>query len=343
MKRRVVTIVVVLAVLALAIGAFAWSKATASTEVTATTVNPRTLDVVVTAKGTVEAAHPRGVFSPVEGRLTSIKVADGAQVTAGQVLATLDPAPLKLAVTQAEAQLAAARAMPTGTDRLNSARSHAIDAAQATLDTARANLANATLKAPVAGELHYTSLSLLPGAGPLYKTQEGASVSPGLAVFTIVTPGDLAFTAQIDESDIAGVKVGTAAKVTLDAFADTPFAGKVASIQPTAVQTSTGGVAFPTTITLTDAKGVMSGMTGDADLTTQTIKDALVVPLQAVQTADGKRFVYVIRDAKAIKTEVTAGASTDTEVQIKSGLKAGDQVATSQLSALSDGAKVHVK
>ena len=66
------------------------------------------------------------------------------------------------------------------------------------------------------------------------------------------------------------------------------------------------------------------------------------MPVQAVFADAGKRYVYKVADGKVAKTEVAVGASTDTQAQIVSGLAAGDVVATTQLTALTDGVGVHV-
>lgn len=343
-KGRVIAGIIVFAVLAVIAGGWYLGTASAATSISAATATRARLDVDVTASGTLGAATPRAVYPPAEGTLASIAVTDGQQVDKGQELGRLDTTHLSLAVAQAEAELAAARALPTGTTRLRTARTSAITAAQAALDLARRNLGRATLKAPVAGTVQFTSLSLIPGGGPLYRTQAGATVSPGLPVFTVVTPGDLAFTAQVDESDIAGVERGLSASVTLDAHPTTPLSGEVTAVQPQAVQTSTGGTAFGVTIRLDagDAR-LLSGMTGDATIAVDQVEDALVVPAQAVLTEDGRTWVFTVADGRATRTPVTVGASSDTQVQVTDGLAEGAVVATSQLSALTDGAKVDVR
>lgn len=148
----------------------------------------------------------------------------------------------------------------------------------------------------------------------------------------------------MDESDIAGVERGLSASVTLDAHPTTPLPGEVTAVQPQAVQTSTGGTAFGVTIRLDagDAR-LLSGMTGDATISVDQVEDALVVPAQAVLTEDGRTWVFAVADGRATRTPVTVGASSDTQVQVTDGLAEGALVATSQLSALTDGAKVDVR
>lgn len=343
-KGRIIAAVVVVVVVAAIIGGYLVSRSNARTGITAAQASTQTLRIVVNAPGTLEPSSTRAVFAPVAGTLATVMVHDGDRVTKGQKLATLDAAPLQLARAQAEAQLAAARAMPTGTDRLNRARSRAIDAAEQALKVARANADHATLRAGGAGIVTFNTLAItkVDGSGPT--AAPGVSVTPGSPIFTVTDPARLRFNVQVDEADIAGVKTKQSVRITLDAFPGKTFAGKVDQIRQQAVTTSTGGTAFPVLVSVDAGKSrLFSGMTGDADIATSTVPDALVVPVSAVITDGGARFVYRVDGDVVRRTQVGVGRSTDTLTQITSGLAAGDTVATSQVTALSDGAKVDVQ
>ena len=312
-RRRLITALVVVA-LAIALGA-GWfiSTRAARTTVATATATTQTLDVVVTAQGTMAAGSASTVTAPTSGVLQSVAVTDGQQVEQGQLLGTMDAQPLDQALAQAEAQYAAARA----------------------------NRDKAELKAPAAGTVQFASLSLAPGLPPLFTTAAGSSVTAGMALFTVVSPDALRFDAAVDEADIAGVQVGQTATVTLDAFPGRPFTGLVEALRPAAVTTSTGGVAFTTVIKLDagDAR-LLTGMTGDADIATESIADALVVPVQAVVADGASRHVWKIDNGVAHKVAVEVGPSTDTLTQVTSGLAAGDVVATTNLTALAEGGAV---
>lgn len=339
-KGKIIAASVVVALVAAIGGGYAFSRATAKTTITTATVTKQTLRVAVTAPGTVEAPRPAAVYAPVAGTLASVAVADGQRVTAGQPLATLDARPLTLAVRQAEAQRSAARALPTGTQRLNAARRDAIEAADAALAAARASAAATVLRAPTAGVVTFDTLAItrLDGTGPT--AAKGASVAPSVPVFTVVNPATLAFTAQVDEADIAGIAPGQATAVTLDAYPGRSFAGTVTGIRQSAVTTSTGGIAFGVRASLA-AKGarLFAGMTGDVDIAVRQVKDAVTVPLQAILTEGTTRSVFRVRDGRVTKVPVTVGAVTDRAAQV-SGVSPGNTVATGTLTALADGMAV---
>lgn len=342
-KRRIITAVIVVALAAaLAVGWWVSTQA-ARPKVAVTAAASQTLDVVVTAKGTMAAVHAATVTAPTSGVLQKVAVVDGQQVTEGDLLASMDTQPLDQAVAQAEAQYAAARAMPTGSTRLNHARDAATHAAQLAVDAARTHRNDAELRAPATGTIQLASLSLAPGLPPLFTTASGVSVSAGMTLFTILGPDALRFEAAVDESDIAGVQVGQAATVTLDAYAGRPLTGTVEAIRPAATSTNTGGVAFTTTIKLDAGDAhLLTGMTGDADIATQSIPDAIVVPVQAVVADGTSRHVWKVDNGVAHKVAVEVGPSTDTLTQITSGLATGDLVATTNLTALKEGGAADV-
>jgi RND family efflux transporter MFP subunit len=181
-----------------------------------------------------------------------------------------------------------------------------------------------------------------PGAdGTLPKAAEGAAVAPGSAPFSVVDMADLNFNAQVDEADVAKVESDMASKVSLDAFATTTFPGKVKVVRSTAVQTTTGGIAFPVLVAVdpTDKK-LLLGMSGSVDIEVSAVKGALTVPIEAILDDGGKKFVFIVKADNVSKVEVTTGALTDTRAQILSGVSAGDTVATSNLTALTDGMTV---
>lgn len=285
-----------------------------------------------------------------------------AKAVVAQANAQRNAASAQLA--QAKAQREAARATPHDTTAQSSARTAAINAADAaasaasaaqdaaaasqsaaaaSLKTAEANAAKASITAPLDGTVTFPVLAItsLDGTGP--KAAAGASVSTATPIFTIVDLTKVVFSAQVDEADVAGVKAGATASVTLDAYPGRPFAGTVAEIGTSSVATKTGGVAYLVKVPLTPGDAVLRlGMSGDVALATQNVAGALVVPAQAVQSDGAKHYVFKVAAGKVARVEVAVGAATDTLTQITSGLAAGDVVATSQLGSLKDGASVNV-
>ncbi len=344
MKRnRIIAIGVAVAAMAALGAGYAYSRAANATSVTTAKASTQSLSVTVNAAGKLVSGHPTAVFAPAVTTVLTLPVADGSVVKAGDVVATLEDSALQATLAQAQAAATAARSARTqlngtGTSDKAAAAKAAADAAvtatKRQLDLAQANLAKATVTAPADGTLVYA-----PGIGV------GAGVSPTTPLFQLVDPTALLFEAQVDEADIAGLQVGQKVSVALDAFPGAPFTGTVAQLRPTAVTTTTGGTAFPVSISLDAAgKRVMLGMSGHATISLSSVSDAVTVPIQSVFTDAGAKYVWVLGTNSAVKkTAVTLGAATDTLVQVTAGVSSGDTVVTSLITTLKDGQTVSAK
>jgi HlyD family secretion protein len=186
--------------------------------------------------------------------------------------------------------------------------------AQLTLDSARRALEDTKLVAPMGGTVTLLELTV------------GERVSAGT---TVVELNDLAtFVVEInlDETDVAKVGVGQEAVVTLDAFPDEELTGEVTDIAPVA-DVQSGVVLYPVTVQLSPAEvPARVGMTADVGIVTASKADALIVPLRAIQSENGKSYVWRQSADGFEKTEVTLGVMTETEVEIAGGLSEGDVV-----------------
>lgn len=143
--------------------------------------------------------------------------------------------------------------------------------------------------------------------------------------------------AFIPEVDIAKIKIGDSANVTLDAYGkDVVFEAKVISINP--AETMVEGVAtYKTTLRLDSGdKPVKSGMTANLDILTAQKSGALIVPQRAVTSTDGDKFVSTYDPALTqnggitmIKV-ITGLRGSDGNIEILEGLKEGDKIVISQ-------------
>ena len=263
------------------------------------------------------------------------------QADAGVASAKAGVKSAEAGVRSAEAALSkATSADPAST---KSAASAGVAAAQKAYAEALSSLDKATLVSPIDGVVVFNAMSAsLTGDGD--KPAEGSSVTPAVAPFTVVDLSALRFDAEVDEADIDRVKAGLAADVTLDAFAGTTFATTVARVDPAAKTTSTGGTVFVAQIPLTDLdKQVLLGMKGDATIKVSSTGEAVTIPVEALFSEGGTDYVYVVDAGKLQKTEITAGATTDTDVEVASGLAPGQVVALSGSTQYTDGMSVRVK
>lgn len=220
-------------------------------------------------------------------------------------------------------------------------REQALKQAEADLNRVKELLAKTRFYAPMNGVV--TAVDI----------KEGETVIPGTtnivgsSLMTLADTSAILTEVEVDEADIAGVKVGQSADIFAVAFPNTPLTGKVESIATTARQAvGRQGMSFTVKILLSDLKGkaIRPGMSCRAEIYTETADNALLVPIEAVRYDDNdKPFVMLDKDGVAHRQAVTLGLSDDTQQMIASGLKAGDKVVKGParaLRSLKDGDRI---
>ncbi|HSK48730.1 MAG TPA: efflux RND transporter periplasmic adaptor subunit [Coriobacteriia bacterium] len=252
----------------------------------------------------------------------------------------------------AEAQLAKLQGASTS-EQKEAARA-AVDQAALALRLAEDNLDDAVLKAPIDGVVIFNDQAAAAaaaaagagggGASTGGKLDEGSAVSPAAAPFSVVDLDALKFTAEVDEADINRVKVGMDVDITLDAFPGETFATQVTRLNPVAQATATGGTIFEVEMVVEDTgQDILIGMKGDATIKVSSQANALTVPVEALFSEGGTDYVYVVVNNTLNKTEITVGATTDTDVEVLSGLEEGQTVALSGSTQYTDGMSVRVE
>lgn len=337
MKRRTVIIVAIAAAAAVSIGTgVAVSVSNNRTIVGTAKASTQAMNITVNATGSVTPGRSSGVYPPAAGTLATVRVHDGDAVSAGQVLATMNTASLKLARSQAQAAYSAALAQwhlaKSADSTARTAAATAVTATRQALSQARKDLKATTLRAPFAGTVVFTGT-----------VEKGVGVMPGVAPITVIDPTRLQFEASVNESDIAAVKAGQPATVTLDAFPDA-IRATVLRVSAAPAANTTGTVTFPVRLSLAAGSvRPLEGMSGSADIVVKAVTDALTVPIESVITKGSAKIVYVLDAGNVVHARtVTVGGSTDTLAQITSGLKPSDTVVTTGATAVTDGQTVSV-
>jgi HlyD family secretion protein len=205
----------------------------------------------------------------------------------------------------------------------------------------------------------------------------GSGFSQGTNIMTISDLNNMEASVEVDENDVILISIGDTARIKVDAFGDKVFRGVVSEIGNSAISTGLGTqdqvVNFNVKLKLIDLdKGLRPGMSCNADIETETIKNVITVPIQSV-TARGnemvkkeegeenstapakkengsnkpKEIVFIVKDGKAKSVEVETGISDDNYIHIKSGLSGGEQVVSGSYKAISrdlnDGSTVRVE
>jgi HlyD family secretion protein len=199
-----------------------------------------------------------------------------------------------------------------------------VDNANSAVTTAKTNLDNAVLTAPSTGIV--ASIA----------NQVGEYVAGGTtnsAFMVLTNTQSLVLHGTIGESDVAKLKLGQVANVTVDALSGQRMTGKVTSLDPVATM-SQGVPVYGIDIAIdVPATGVKAGMSASASVILATKQNVLVVPNSTIRTIGGQRGVQVLKDGEIVDTPATFGLSNDTVTEVVSGLNEGDVVVIPQARA----------
>jgi macrolide-specific efflux system membrane fusion protein len=319
-----------------------------------TTVRRGDLDVTVLETGRIEPRAQAQVKSRVGGQVTAVTVQEGEKVKVGQLLLRLEPTDYQRDVARQEAEIEQQRlALDYATLQLaRSEKARAVSIApQTELDQARHEAATARARlvmsrvalATARDRLRYTAIEA-PIAGTV--TQRGINpgevVVPGVTatvegkpLLVIADLSTLLVKIDLNQIDVARVRKGQQAEITVDALPGKKFSAHVSKVAPAAV-TSTraqGADVFPVEAQLDAAQDlaeIKPGMTADVRIVVATEKNVLLLPIEAVVTSKDQSKVTVIdeggRKPQTTVHDVIAGARNDRDVEIKSGVHQGEKV-----------------
>ena len=198
--------------------------------------------------------------------------------------------------------------------------------AQSQVDLARRALAYTVVASPIDGYVADRPVDL------------GEYVTPTTKVATVVRTNPLRVRIDIPEQAISEVRIGESVSVTTSAWPDRSFSGRIAHISPNVTPTSR-------TLTVEAEIENSSGALKPGQFATVRIllprsEAATLVPARAVHTESGVSRVFVIKNGHAEQRLVQLGQAEGDLIEIKNGVAADEQVATSNIELLSDGATV---
>jgi HlyD family secretion protein len=214
---------------------------------------------------------------------------------------------------------------------------------RAQLDQAKDHLAKTRTYSPIDGLV--TTVDIKVG-----ETAISSSTNiPGSNLMTIANPNSILTEVNVDEADVANIRVGQQARVYAIAYPDQPVDGTVESIAVTAkVAEGQQGRSFAVKIKLHESGEITlrPGMTCRAEIFAATKEKVLAAPIQAIRVEEDlaqkitHRYVFVSRGARAARVEVEVGLSDDTYQEIVRGVSEGDELVIGPdrvLRALKDG------
>lgn len=287
-------------------------------------------DVVLTvsASGKVLSKNTQNATAQMTGKIGLVNVQAGDKVVKNQVLAEFESADQNKAVEDATKAFNSAasnrnkvkagnQADPTYQMQLKAAQG-AVDAAKKNLDKMYELLEKVKILAPFDGEITVATAKV------------GDLLTMGQSGFVVQSPLNLEIQLQVNEIDIANVKVGQNVTATIDAVRSSRI-GKVRTIVNSADIVS-GVVTYLVKVDIEDVSKLRSGMTVNGEIDVESKRDVVVVSAGAVKARNGKSYVKVITGKnqdgtdKVEEREVTIGLNNNTIAEVVSGLSVGDKV-----------------
>ncbi|MBC7189778.1 efflux RND transporter periplasmic adaptor subunit, partial [Candidatus Aerophobetes bacterium] len=287
----------------------------------------------VSATGSIIAHADIDIEAKKSGAIIEeLLVEEGEYVREGQILVRLEDDEERLSVLEAE------NALEDALLELESAKlSHAppseikrkereVAEKKLVLELAKKKLEETVIKAPFSGiisEIYVEKGEVIAGVG----------ASSSNKILRLIDTSRLFAEVNVDEVDIAKVKLGQRANVKTDAYPDEIFTGKVVSIGREA-ETSEGLVVVKVKIELDRPDSRLKpGFTASADIIVGEAKNAIILPVEEVRKREGRYFVTVLQNGKPVPREVEVGVSDGTYIEIKKGLKEEDIVVATGLKS----------
>jgi RND family efflux transporter MFP subunit len=168
---------------------------------------------------------------------------------------------------------------------------------------------------------------------------EGGMVSSAYPVAVVSSSAQMKVTVYVSEALVPKLSIGDEARVSVTA-APAEFTGRIRSMEQTAnAQTKLYAVVIGVPEGVT---GLISGMFADVTFFTDTAKETIAVPSEAILTANGEQYVFLADGGTAVRTPVTTGLTGDGVTEVLTGLSAGQSVVVAGQQYLSDGDAVRV-
>jgi HlyD family secretion protein len=219
-----------------------------------------------------------------------------------------------------------------------------LESARRDKESAEKELASTIVRAENPGLLVY--LDIWKGGGSMGKPQVGDTPWPGQDLMELPDLSTMLLKTQVSEVDGDKVKNDQVTYVTLDAFPDTVFRGKVTRVGTIAKKKDYQSDinVFEVEVTLDGADPRLKpGMSAKGEIIAEEIPNSIWLPIESVFEKDGKTVVYVTGGGRPQKKEVRVGKRNDTSIIIKEGLKGDELVCLQDPTQKTEGEKVKIK
>ena len=295
----------------------------------------KTVDGSLQLPATLAPSKEADISATVAGKITGFNLEAGTKVGAGQIVGNIDTRQQQLSVQDARDALAKAERDYQLQKELfegNAATAQSVKDAERTVASARIRLqqtgkqeSDGAIKSPISGIV------------TIKKAEAGEYANPGASLATVVDIYTLKAVVYVSEKDAYQLKLNQLADITAAVLPGKSFAGKVSFISPVADENHNYRVELDVNNSAAEIKaGTYINITFDLgnDFT------ALLMPKIALVEGTKNPYVYVVNGDKATKRKITVGREMGENIEVLSGLEAGDEVVTSGQINLAEGTKI---
>lgn len=276
------------------------------------------------------------IRSEIAGRIDQIGFVEGQPIEKGDLVITIDDSIYRAEFNQAEARLSLSQSnydravnlegRGAGTQRALDEASSKLQEDRANLDLAKARLDRTEIRAPFSGVIG------------IRKVSPGDYVMAGQEIVNIeaIDPIKVAF--ALPEVLLSVVKPGQSVVVQVDAFPGENFEGEVYAVDPR-INASGRSVTLRAVVPNPDGR-LRPGLFARVAIIFERRENAIMIPERSLVPIQSRQTVFVVEDGKAQLREVVTGGRRGGDVEIVSGLVAGETVVTSGQLKLREGAAV---
>lgn len=301
-------------------------------------VKQQDFDNKVSLSGTLEANEQIQIRSEVSGLVKQIYFTEGSNVSAGDLLVKIDDKELVAQLSQANtkeklaAEVAARAAKLLKVEAISTEEydnvSAELKSLKAQTQLIRAQIARTEIRAPFSGKIGLRYIS------------NGAYVNPTTDIANLISINPLKITFAVPEKYAQMVKIGSEIQFTV-AGNTKIFKAKVYAKEP-AIDIATRTLVLKAKADNANNE-LIPGSFANIELTLEAIKQAILLPTDAVIPVLKGKQVYVVRNGKAKATAIKSDIRTDEKILVSEGLQVGDTVITTGIMAIKDDASVKVK
>jgi macrolide-specific efflux system membrane fusion protein len=251
------------------------------------------IEITILSTGTVQPENRLEIKAPIPGRVEKILIKEGDYVKKGKILAWMSSAE----------------------------RATLLDSAQASGEEEVKKWEEIYRPTPI--------IAPIDGTIVLKNIENGQTFTTTDAI--LVMSDRLTVKAQVDETDIASIKLKQAAEITLDAYPETKISAQIDQIAFEATTVSNVTTYIVDVLPKEIPSFMRSGMTANVKFFMDGKNDVLTVPNDAVKIQDGKSTVIVLQDGDRVEREIEIGITDGKKTEVISGLNEGDIVFSAQI------------